>query len=150
MIEEGSQFPSFSLSDQDGNVHTLESLKGKRTLIYFYPKDDTTGCTKEACEFRDTLPSFKDVQVIGVSPDPVKSHRKFVDKYSLNFPLLADTEKELVESLGIWVEKSMYGRKYMGVLRSTYLLDENGKIEKIWSNVKPEGHAAEVLSTLEG
>lgn len=150
MIEEGAQFPDFSLADQDGNVHTLDSLKGSKTLIYFYPKDDTTGCTKEACEFRDSLPQFEGVKVIGVSPDPVKSHRKFVDKYDLNFPLLADENKELVESLGIWVEKSMYGRKYMGVLRSTYLLDEDGKIAKIWSNVKPEGHAAEVLSALNG
>ena len=146
MIEEGDQFPSFSLQDQEGNTHTLAELKGSKSVLYFYPKDDTPGCTVEACNFRDNLPKFEGLKVFGVSPDSAKSHKKFEQKFNLNFTLLADTERALTEKLGLWVEKSMYGKKYMGVDRTTYLVDENGKIQKIWRKVKPEGHAEEVLA----
>lgn len=148
MLEAGQSFPDFSLTDQNGETVTLESLKGSKTIVYFYPKDDTPGCTVEACEFRDNLPKFKGAKVIGVSPDSAKSHTKFIGKFSLNFPLLADTDKALCEACGVWVEKSMYGKKYMGVDRTTFLLDENGIVEKVWSKVKPQGHAKEVLSAL--
>jgi peroxiredoxin Q/BCP len=149
MIEEGSQFPEFSLPDQDGNLVSLADLRGKRAVIYFYPKDDTTGCTAEACEFRDIVPNVPDARVVGVSPDSAKSHRKFVDKYGLNFTLLADEGHKLADELGLWVEKSMYGKTYMGVERTTFVLDPNGKIEKIYRKVKPQGHAAAVIEALE-
>jgi thioredoxin-dependent peroxiredoxin len=148
MIEVGSPFPTFSLQDQDGNTVTSEDLKGRKTVIYFYPKDDTSGCTAQACGFRDSLPDFGDSRVIGISPDSVKSHRKFVDKYGLNFTLLADEGHELAEKVGVWVEKSMYGKKYMGVARTTFLIDENGVVEKVWHKVTPAGHSQEVLETL--
>lgn len=148
MLEAGQSFPDFSLTDQNGETVTLDSLKGSKTIVYFYPKDDTPGCTVEACEFRDNLPKFKGAKVIGVSPDSAKSHTKFIGKFSLNFPLLADTDKSLCEACGVWVEKSMYGKKYMGVDRTTFLLDENGIVEKVWSKVKPQGHAEEVLAAL--
>lgn len=147
MIEEGSAFPAFTLEDQDGTVHTEAELKGKKVVIYFYPKDDTSGCTAEACGFRDELGQFEGIPVIGVSPDPVKSHRKFADKYSLNFPLLADVEQKLATACGIWVEKSMYGKKYMGIERTTYLVDD-GRVAKVWRKVKPDGHVQEVLAAL--
>ncbi|MBL8047912.1 MAG: peroxiredoxin [Chthonomonas sp.] len=137
-------FPAFSLVDQDGKTWTNQDLIGRPTVIYFYPKDDTPGCTKEACDFRDNLQGLGNAQVLGVSPDPVKSKAKFASKHSLNFPLLADTEKALCEALGVWVEKSMYGRTYMGVERSTYLLDREGNIAREWRNVKVPGHVAEV------
>ncbi len=146
MLQEGDQFPEFNLQDQNSNTHTLEDLKGEKSVLYFYPKDDTPGCTVEACNFRDNLPHFKGIKVFGVSPDDPKSHGKFIKKFELNFPLLADVDKKLSEAAGIWVEKSMYGKKYMGVDRTTFLLDENGKIAKIWRKVKPEGHAEEVLA----
>jgi len=148
MIEEGSPFPNFSLQDQDGNFVTQDDLKGQRTIVYFYPKDDTTGCTAEACGFRDAMPNFSGARVVGISPDGVKSHRKFVDKYSLNFTLLADVDHALSDALGIWVEKSMYGKTYMGVERSTFILDENANVVKIFRKVKPQGHAEEVLTAL--
>lgn len=148
MTDTGDLFPDFTLQDQDGRTHTLADLKGSRTIVYFYPKDDTSGCTTEACEFRDTMPRFAGAKVYGVSPDPVKSHRKFVDKYGLTFPLLADTEQALCQAVGVWVEKSMYGRSYMGVERTTFLLDADGRVERVWRKVKPAGHAAEVLAAL--
>ncbi len=148
MLEVGQPFPVFSLSDQNGNTVTLEDLKGAKTIVYFYPKDDTPGCTVEACEFRDNLPRFEGAKVVGVSPDSAKSHTKFVGKFSLNFTLLADIDKQLCEACGVWVEKSMYGKKYMGVDRTTFLLDENGLVQKVWNKVKPQGHAAEVLAAL--
>lgn len=148
MISVGSAFPEFSLTDQAGQVHTLASLNGTRFVLFCYPKDDTGGCTQEACEFRDTLPSFKDARVLGISPDPVKSHAKFAAKHSLPYPLLSDPEQSLLEALGVWVEKSMYGRKYMGVERTTFLVDAEGRVEKIWTKVKPAGHAEDVLSAL--
>ena len=148
MIEEGSPFPTFSLTDQDGNIVTNEILLGKKTIFYFYPKDDTPGCTIEACEFRDRFVDDPGTQVFGVSPDNERSHRKFIEKFHLKFPLLADKEHELGDALGFWVEKSMYGKKYMGMERSTVLVDESGNIAKIWRKVKPEGHAEEVASAL--
>jgi peroxiredoxin Q/BCP len=148
MIEEGQPFPDFSLSDQDGNVVTGDDLKGRKTVVYFYPKDDTPGCTTEACNFRDALPTFGEARVIGVSPDSAKSHRKFVDKFNLNFTLLADTDHALSEALGIWVEKSMYGKKYMGVDRTTFVLDEAGIVRKVFRKVKPAEHADEVRAAL--
>jgi peroxiredoxin Q/BCP len=148
MIEEGDVFPSFSLPDQNGNVVNLEDLRGSKAIIYFYPKDDTSGCTAEACEFNVAFPSFDNARVVGVSPDSPKSHEKFAKKYNLNFTLLADTEKQLAEACGVWVEKSMYGKKYMGIARTTYLLDESGVVKKIWRKVSPQGHAAEVGAAL--
>lgn len=149
MIDVGDRFPDFSLQDQDGRTVNLSDLNGSRTVVYFYPKDDTSGCTAEACEFRDAMPDVTGVRVVGVSPDSVKSHRRFVDKYSLNFTLLADVGHSLAEACGVWVEKSMYGNKYMGVDRTTYLLDEEGTVRQVWRKVKPQGHAAEVRASLE-
>jgi peroxiredoxin Q/BCP len=148
MVEEGQPFPDFSLSDQDGNVVTKSSLAGHKAIIYFYPKDDTSGCTVEACEFRDVLPKVQGAKVFGVSPDDAKSHQKFMAKHKLNFPLLVDSDHALAERLGIWVEKSMYGKTYMGIERTTFLVDEQGIVRKIWRKVKPAGHAAEVLAAL--
>lgn len=147
MLAEGQPFPDFSLSDQDGKTVTRDDLKGSKTIVYFYPKDDTSGCTVEACEFRDTLPHFEGAKVIGVSPDSAKSHTKFINKFQLNFTLLADTEKSLSEACGVWVAKSMYGKKYMGVARTTFLLDEDANVIRVWEKVKPQGHAAEVLAS---
>lgn len=148
MIEVGNPFPEFALKDQDGTLWLNEKLLGKKTVIYFYPKDDTSGCTIEACEFRDLMPTLKGVQILGVSPDSEKSHQKFIGKFNLNFSLLADIEHELADRCGIWVEKSMYGKKYMGVERTTYLLDESGTVINVWRKVKPEGHAAEVQAAI--
>ncbi|MBX3097559.1 MAG: peroxiredoxin [Fimbriimonadaceae bacterium] len=153
MVTTGQRFPGFQLEDQDGKLHSAPHESGKRAIYFFYPKDDTSGCTMEACEFRDSLPRFSslrsDIAIFGVSPDPVKSHAKFAKKYDLNYPLLADTERQLIESLGLWVEKSMYGKKYMGVERTTVLVGADGMVEMVWNKVKPEGHAAEVLAYLE-
>lgn len=148
MVSVGSPFPDFSLTDQEGQAHTLASLKGTRFVLFCYPKDDTSGCTQEACEFRDLLPRFDGVKVMGISPDPVKSHAKFAGKHSLPYPLLSDPEQELLQALGVWVEKSMYGKKYMGVERTTFLVDSDGKIEQVWNKVKPAGHAEEVFNSL--
>lgn len=153
VLTAGDRFPDFELPDQDGNMVSSASLRGQRVVLYFYPKDDTSGCTAEACQFRDTMPRFKgingqDVRILGVSPDSSKSHRKFIDKYGLNFTLLADLDHQLADECGLWVEKTLYGRKYMGVERTTYLLDSEGKIEKVWNKVKPEGHAEEVRAAL--
>ncbi len=148
MIEEGQSFPEFSLFNQDGQAVTLNDLKGRRAVIYFYPKDDTPGCTTEACDFRDAVAELGDARVLGVSPDSEKSHRKFIDKFGLNFDLLADTDHALADRLGLWVEKSMYGKTYMGVDRTTFILDEDGTVRRIFRKVKPAGHAAEVLAAL--
>lgn len=147
-MNEGDRFPSFSLVNQDNQTVTLDDLLGSPTVVYFYPKDDTSGCTIEACEFRDAMPQFSGAKVYGVSPDSAKSHTKFRDKFQLNFDLLADTEQALSNACGVWVEKSMYGKKYMGVERTTFLLDANGTIVRIWRKVKPQGHADEVRSAL--
>jgi len=149
VIKEGDKLPKFSLPADDGSVVTTDSLHGKNTVLYFYPKDDTPGCTKEACEFRDAFPRFKaDAQVIGISPDSVKSHQKFKTKYSIPFTLLADEKHELADEFGVWKEKSMYGRKYMGIERTTVLVDRNGRVARIFPKVKVEGHVDEVESAL--
>lgn len=148
MLSVGVPFPSFSISDQDGNIVTQEDLKGSKSVVYFYPKDDTPGCTVEACDFQARLQEIPGAKVYGVSPDSVKKHRKFADKFSLTFPLLADTEKQLIEACGLWIEKSFMGKKYMGVDRTTYVLDENGVILKVFEKVNPIGHAAEIKTYL--
>lgn len=150
MLQVGKKAPPFSLKDQNGEKKSLKDFLGKKVVLYFYPKDNTSGCTKEACSFNDNLPSFEiiDAVIIGISPDSVQSHKKFVDKYNLNFLLLADDEKKVVEAYGVWKEKSMYGRKYMGVERTTYIIDESGKITQIFLKVKVEGHTNEVLNSL--
>jgi peroxiredoxin Q/BCP len=148
MLNEGLPFPSFSLQNQDGNLITNSALAGQKTVVYFYPKDDTSGCTVEACGFQEKLPTIPNAKVIGVSPDGVKSHRKFADKFSLAFDLLADTDHALAEACGVWVEKSMYGKKYMGIEGTTFVIDENGIVTKVFTKVKPAGHAEEVIAAL--
>ena len=150
MLEEGKQAPEIKLKDQDGNTVSLDEFKGQKVVVYFYPKDDTTGCTKEACRFRDEFPRFEklEIKVIGISPDSIESHKKFADKYNLPFTLLSDEGKEVLEAYDVWKQKSMYGRNYMGVERTTYIVDENGKIEKVFPKVKVENHIEEVLKAL--
>jgi peroxiredoxin Q/BCP len=146
----GDNAPDFSAPDQNGNTVSLKDFSGKTVVLYFYPKDDTPGCTKEACGFRDDLSAFtgKNSVIIGVSPDDSKSHKKFVDKYNLPFTLLADPDKKICEAYGVWQEKSMYGRKSMGVVRSTFVIGPDGKIAKAFSNVKVDGHVAKVLDSI--
>ena len=146
MLQIGKKAPSFSLPDQDGKVHTLQDYAGKKVLLYFYPKDDTPGCTVEACNFRDGYKEFKKVGlvILGVSADSVKSHKKFADKFKLPFPLLADESKKVIESYGVWQKKKFMGREYMGIVRSSFLIDEQGKLAKIYETVKPPVHADEV------
>jgi thioredoxin-dependent peroxiredoxin len=150
VLKEGKAAPVFKLPDADGTMVSLRDFKGKKVVLYFYPKDDTPGCTKEACSFRDGIAEIKKKKavVLGVSPDSVKSHGKFRDKFGLNFPLLADEDKTVVEAYGVWKEKSMYGRTYMGVERTTVIVDENGKIAKVFPKVKVDGHLDEVLAAL--
>ncbi len=150
MPEIGKKAPDFSLLDQDGKKVSLKDFLGKKVILYFYPKDDTSGCTKEACSFRDEFPKFKktDAVILGVSPDSIKSHKKFADKYDLPFILLADEEKKVLEKYSVWKEKSMYGRKYMGVERTTFIIDVEGKIKKIFNKVKVDGHNKEVMEAL--
>ena len=147
MLKEGSTAPAFKTNDANGQPVTLKDFRGQKVVLYFYPKDDTPGCTKEACSFRDAFASFKKkgIAVLGVSPDSEASHKKFVTKYKLPFTLLADQDKAIVESYGVWGEKKFMGRTYMGVHRTTFLIDEKGKIKKIFEKVKPEDHASEVL-----
>ena len=147
MLKAGDKAPDFKSKDQDGNPVKLSDLKGQRVVLYFYPKDDTPGCTKEACSFRDADDVYrkKGIKVFGVSTDDEKSHQKFISKFQLPFDLLADTDKSIVESYGVWGEKSMYGKKYMGTNRKTFLIDENGKIAKVFDKVNVEEHADEVL-----
>lgn len=147
--QEGTKAPAFSAADETGKKWTLAELKGKIVVLYFYPKDDTPGCTKEACGFRDTVANLekKGAVVLGVSRDDAKSHEKFKAKYQLNFPLLIDTGP-LSAAYGTWVEKNMYGRKYMGMQRSTFLIDPTGNLAKVWPKVSPEGHAQEVQAAI--
>ena len=147
MLKEGSTAPAFKTKDANGEPVSLKDLRGQKVVLYFYPKDDTPGCTKEACSFRDAFSQFKKkgIAVLGVSPDNEASHQKFVTKYKLPFTLLADTDKSIVEAYGVWGEKKFMGRTYMGVHRTTFLIDEKGKIKKIFEKVKPEDHANEVL-----
>ena len=148
MLKEGDKAPDFTANDQNGETVRLKDLKGQRVVLYFYPKDDTPGCTKEACSFRDADDVYrkKGIKVLGVSIDDEKSHQKFISKYQLPFDLLADTDKEIVEAYGVWGEKSMYGKKYMGTHRKTFLIDERGRIAKIFDKVDVAKHADEVLA----
>jgi thioredoxin-dependent peroxiredoxin len=150
LIEAGRRAPAFSLKDQEGNTHKLSDYAGKPLVLYFYPKDDTPGCTKEACDFRDRLPQLKKGQaaVLGISILDEKSKAKFAKKYDVNFPLLADADHAVAEKFGVWQEKSRYGRKYMGIARTTYLIDKDGKVAQRWDNVKVDGHADEVLTVI--
>jgi peroxiredoxin Q/BCP len=151
MVKEGTKAPPFSTTDADGNTVSLKDLKGEKVVLYFYPKDDTPGCTKEACSFRDVFSKFKKrgIKVLGISPDSEKSHKKFATKYKLPFTLLADTDHEIADAYGVYGEKKFMGRTYMGVLRTTFLIDEKGKIRKVFEKVKPEDHAEEVLDAFE-
>ncbi len=150
MLKTGDVAPSFAVPDQDGATVALDDLRGRTVVLYFYPKDDTSGCTTQACEFRD---AWEDVTaagavVLGVSPDGEASHRKFRIKYDLPFPLLVDTDHAVAEAYGVWGEKSMYGRTYFGILRTTFVIDGKGMIRHVFDKVKPKGHAAEVLAVL--
>lgn len=151
LIDVGAVAPSFSLPDESGTTHTLAQYAGRWIVIYFYPKDDTPGCTVEACGFRDASADFKKrgAVVLGVSPDDAKSHAKFIAKFKLPFTLLADTEQAMCKAFGVWQEKSMYGRRYMGVARTTYLIDPKGKVAARWDKVKVQGHEMEVLAKIE-
>jgi peroxiredoxin Q/BCP len=149
-LKVGDKAPAFTVATNGGGSVSLADYMGKHVVLYFYPKDDTPGCTKEACAFRDGFAAFKKkgAVVLGVSPDPVKSHDKFVEKFKLPFTLLADTEKKIVEAYGVWGEKTFMGRKYMGTFRVTFLIGPDGVIKQIWPTVKPEEHADEVLAAL--
>lgn len=151
MLKEGQKAPDFKVMANNGKEISLKDYAGKtRVVLYFYPKDNTPGCTVEACEFRDSSKKFggEDAVVLGVSPDSVKSHNNFIDKFKLPFLLLADEEKRICKDYGVWVKKSMYGREYMGVARTTFIIGKDGKVEKIYEKVKPQGHAEEVLEFL--
>lgn len=152
MIAVGSRAPDFTLASDTGETFTLSGLKGKKVVLYFYPKDNTSGCTKEACDFRDALPNFdrKNVVVLGVSKDSLKSHSSFRLKQNLNFPLLSDETCEVCEKYGVWIEKSMYGRKYMGIDRATFLIDEHGIVQAVWRKVKVPGHIDSILKSIDG
>lgn len=149
-IEVGKKAPAFSLNDQHGTTHKLSAYAGRPVVLYFYPKDDTSGCTKEACAFEENLPDFgkSEAVVLGVSILDEASKAKFAKKYGLTFPLLADEDHAVCEKYGVWVEKSMYGRKYMGIARVTYLIGGDGKVVRRWDDVKVEGHADEVLAAV--
>lgn len=148
-IDVGDKLPAFKAETAEGPISNKD-LKGSNVVIYFYPKDDTPGCTTEACEFRDNLPKFKkmNAKVYGVSKDSLKSHAKFAGKYELPFDLISDESGEMCEAFGTWIEKSMYGRKYMGIERATFLADDKGVIRQIWRSVKAKGHAEEVLAAV--
>ncbi len=150
-LKEGDKAPDFSVRDGEGQTVRLKDLRGKKIVLYFYPKDDTPGCTKEACSFRDSFAKFKKrgIEVLGVSLDSEARHKKFVQKYDLPFRLLADTDRAIVEGYGTYGEKKFMGRTYMGIHRMTFLIDEQGKIKKIFTKVKPEDHAEEVLAAFE-
>jgi peroxiredoxin Q/BCP len=150
LIDPGTKAPGFSLPDQHGTVHSLADYKGRPVVLFFYPKDDTSGCTKEACGFRDALPDFSklDAAVFGVSILDTASKAKFATKYGLTFPLLADEDHAVADTYGVWQEKSMYGRKYMGIARVTYLIDRKGTVARRWDAVKVEVHADEVLAAV--
>src|SRR6188474_1707109 len=150
LVDPGKKAPAFSLKDQEGKTHRLADYAGRPVVLFFYPKDDTSGCTKEACGFRDTLPDFSKVQaaVFGVSVLDTASKARFAAKYDLTFPLLADEDHAVCEAYGVWQEKSMYGRKYMGIARVTYLIDAAGKVARRWDAVKVEEHAVDVLDAV--
>lgn len=150
MLPIGATAPDFHLNNEEGKTISNAGLEGQRFVLYFYPKDDTPGCTKQACGFRDNLPAFNklNVPVFGISADDEKTHGKFVKKYNLNFSLLADPEHSICDAFGVWVEKNMYGKKYFGIQRSTFIIGTDGKIEQVWAKVSPETHAEEVLAYL--
>lgn len=150
-IKEGNKAPSFSLPSTEGKRVSLKDLAGKNVVLYFYPKDDTPGCTREACQFRDSLPDLESANavVLGVSPDSLGSHEKFQKKYKLPFTLLSDEDHSVAEKYGVWREKKNYGRTYMGIVRSTFIIDREGRLSKIFSNVKVDGHAEKVLEALQ-
>lgn len=148
----GQAAPDFQLKDQNGNDVKLSRLRGKNVVLYFYPKDNTPGCTREACDFRDEHSALEaaGAVLLGVSPDDTKSHQKFATKFSLSFPLLADTEHQVAEAYGAWGEKTLYGRTFMGLIRATFLIDTEGKVARVWPKVKVDGHVREILETLKG
>lgn len=149
-LKEGDKAPYFEGINQDGKKITLEDFKGKKLILYFYPKDNTSGCTAEACSLNDGYSSLteKGFEVVGVSPDSASSHLKFIAKYNLAFNLIADTEKKILETYGVWAEKKLYGRTYMGVVRTTFVIDENGIIEKVITKVNTKDHAKQILEQL--
>lgn len=150
-VKVGDKAPDFTLPADGGGALSLTALKGKTVVLYFYPKDDTSGCTAEACAFRDALPDFSKVkaEIVGVSRDPVASHDKFKAKYALPFPLASDVDGKVCQAYGVWVEKSMYGKKYMGIERASFLIDGKGVVRELWRKVKVPGHAEEVLAAAE-
>jgi thioredoxin-dependent peroxiredoxin len=147
-LRPGDEAPDFTLPDQSGNPVTLASLRGRRVLVYFYPKADTPGCTTQACALRDALPSVGTTAVLGISPDPPKRQAAFDTKYGLGFPLLADVDHAVAEAYGVWVQRSMYGRSYMGIERSAFLVNEDGKLEETWYKVAPKATAENLLKAL--
>ena len=151
MLKEGDKAPAFSTTDAEGQTVKLKDFKGQKVVLYFYPKDDTPGCTKEACSFRDDFAAFKErgINVFGVSPDSETSHKKFAQKYKLPFTLLADHEHKIADAYGTYGQKKFMGRTYMGILRTTFLIDEKGKIKKVFEKVKPDEHAREVLEAFD-
>ena len=148
-LKTGDPAPAFEAVDQDGNMKTLADYRGRKLILYFYPKDNTPGCTAEACSLRDGRDTLRRMgfEVVGVSPDSEKSHRNFCDKHELNFTLLADTDHSVCEAYGVWAEKSMYGRKYMGVLRTTFMIDAEGRIEKIFTKVDTKNHYQQIIDS---
>jgi peroxiredoxin Q/BCP len=152
VIEEGKPAPDFALQDDRGDTVRLSDFRGKRVVLYFYPKDDTPGCTTEACEFRDAYDTYREqgTEVLGVSPDDVSSHEKFKSKYELPFPLLADPDHKTAEAYGVWGERTSYGKTYIGINRSTFVIDEDGNVARAMLGIKPAGHAAAVLEQLAG
>ena len=152
MLEKGMKAPDFCLSDKDGNMVSLSQFAGKKVIVYFYPKDNTPGCTRQACAFAEAFEKFRNIDaiVIGISKDSVSSHVKFAEKYALPFVLLSDPEHEVIEAFGAWGEKKNYGKTYFGTVRSTFVIDENGIIEKVMPKVKPDTNAAEILEYLKG
>ena len=149
MVKEGNKAPDFSGKNQEGQLVKLSSFKGEKNIIlYFYPKDMTPGCTTEACDFRDQYKKFKNTTILGVSIDPPERHQKFIEKYSLPFDLIADESKKIVEKYGVWQEKKLYGKTFMGIIRSTLIIDKDGVIKKIFTKVKVKGHVEEVLQFL--
>ncbi|MEL7625745.1 MAG: thioredoxin-dependent thiol peroxidase [Anaerolineaceae bacterium] len=150
MLKEGDFAPDFELPDQDEVMHKLSDYRGKKVVLYFYPKDDTPGCTKEACSFRDSFGEFRKqgMAVLGVSKDSVKSHAKFQEKYSLPFPLLSDTDTSVIKAFDAWGPKKFMGKEFLGILRTTFVIDETGRIIKIYENVKPQDHAQEILKDI--
>ncbi len=151
MLAPGDPAPTFSLPADDGSTVSLSDFAGRRVLVYFYPKDDTPGCTTQACDLRDGMPDFEalGVEVVGISPDSVESHVKFRDKHGLNFRLLSDEDRSVAEAYGVWKERSMYGRRFMGIERSSFLIDAEGRIEQVWRKVKASKHADMVREHLE-